>query len=409
MKRYWKIGMLVPFIVVCIGFYYIYTARDNYPDYYLKLQAGDQKEASTISFKANDTKQLLTIRSEGSEYQSELSFWESLSSGKYKSPEMEKLQKEYRQFMRGKGRLDSFYQDENVLGYVEIESKYISRDRKTDYRFIVSIYDKKAKSSATFKVEVPMEGNYPAIGMMDVQIIGQTLKLITTNSKSDGSNTALSTYPEVHLYTLNLSKQTMESDKVILSGISAEANSIIGIEASYETDPTVQSHYAVFQKRYTRSKKDSNSNPINEVYKKELFYYDYNSDELKAIQSEALDAILQKQDVPDIWHIKDDIWITDMGDSKEGRVIHYNMAEKGLSKELVIDTKNFQVLGNWRVTLIANNRLYMVGNKKQGASGEVPTLLIADLGKGNILYEGYISQKDNQASNYLILEGMYIQ
>jgi hypothetical protein len=199
MKRYWKIAVLVPFILLSIGTYYINAANSlSFPDYYLKLQAGDEKEAAGVSLQGNYANQSLTIRSEGSEYGNDDSYWSALTSYNIKIPEIEKLRKQYRNFMRGKTDWGSFYDDDKALGYAKIDSKFNQAIAKYDYVFNISVYNKELKRSSSFKLTVPDGNKYQEIRVTDVQIVGRTLNLITMNIKESkfGTKVTYGTFTE---------------------------------------------------------------------------------------------------------------------------------------------------------------------------------------------------------------------
>jgi hypothetical protein len=410
MRRYWKIVLLVPFIVLCIGTYYIDAASsNNYPNYYLKHQAGDEKEASGVSFQANYTNQSLTIRSDGSVYQNNESFLDSLTSNHYLSPEIEKLQKQHRNFMRGKNNPASLFEDQKVIGYVDIESNYISG--KGHYRFIVSVYDKKQKSTSSFKVTVPQENEYQILAPNDVQIEGQMIKLVTINTKKSTNNTIKNTdnsLTEVHLYKLNLNKMNVETDQVILAGNAPDINTRVEIGGIYQAAPTMQSRYTVFQIGYSKLKKTSESYELYATYKRELLYFDYESNKLMTIQSDLVDDMLQ-QDDPNIVHSKDEL-LSVLNDPMGTRVVRYSLTEKKIKSEITIETNQFKSNGKGLTSArIANHRLYMMAHLKLGTFGEAPAMVVADMDTGRILYEGYISRKDNKAISNLMIYNIVIQ
>jgi hypothetical protein len=413
MKRYWKIALLVPFIVLCIGTYYINAASLSYPDYYLKLQAGDEKEAAGISLQANYTNQSLIIRSEGSEYGSEESFWSSLTSNYVRIPEIEKLQKEHRQFMRGKEDQGSFYEDDKVLGYVEIDSKFNPKIAEYDYRFIVSVYDKEQKRSVSFKLAVPQGNDYQSIRVIDVQIVGQTINLITTNNKENRKDTkvAYGTFTEFHQYKLDLDKKIMAADQVIISGDSADVDDPIQIRNIPETETFTKSNpYTVFQIDHLKIVQRKGVSGIVETDHQELVYYDLQSSKLVPIQNELIKDLMKKINQINFSYYQDKLILTYLNDPSAVKIIRYSLTEKKIESELTIDTKHSLTDGEMLTfAKSANNRLYIEGSLKYDNVGNVPAIMVADLDTGRILYEGYISRKDNKAISNLMIGNIFIE
>jgi hypothetical protein len=413
MKRYWKIALLVPFIVLCIGTYYINAASLSYPDYYLKLQAGDEKEAAGISLQANYTNQSLIIRSEGSEYGSEESFWSSLTSNYVRIPEIEKLQKEHRQFMRGKEDQGSFYEDDKVLGYVEIDSKFNPKIAEYDYRFIVSVYDKEQKRSVSFKLAVPQGNDYQSIRVIDVQIVGQTINLITTNNIENRKDTkvAYGTFTEFHQYKLDLDKKIMAADQVIISGDSADVDDPIQIRNIPETETFTKSNpYTVFQIDHLKIVQRKGVSGIVETDHQELVYYDLQSSKLVPIQNELIKDLMKKINQINFSYYQDKLILTYLNDPSAVKIIRYSLTEKKIESELTIDTKHSLTDGEMLTfAKSANNRLYIEGSLKYDNVGNVPAIMVADLDTGRILYEGYISRKDNKAISNLMIGNIFIE
>jgi hypothetical protein len=410
MKRYWKIALLVPFIVLCIGTFYLDAAGNSYPEYYLKLEAGDEKEAAGITVHANYTDQSLTIRSEGSVYQREEPFLKSLTSNHYVSPEIAKLQKEHRQFMRGKSIQGSFYEDDHVLGYAEIASQNIPGKGQFDFRFIVATYDKKQKTHLSFKVAVPRVNDNQSIRISDVQIVGQTMSLITLNTKGIKAKAGYDSYTEAHIYKLDLDKKNITADQVILSGATSDLDDPIEIRSMPETEFTKPKRYSVFQITHLKREKQKDPSGAYTTDKKELVYYDLESGKLVPIQVESINDLLQKSSNLDVSYSPNELLLTYLKDPNAARFIRFSLAENKIKSDLTIDTKHSQAEGE-RLSFMnsAKNRWYMIGYFKYGTLADVPSFVVADRDTGRILYEGYISRKDNKALSNLIINNVLFQ
>jgi hypothetical protein len=413
MKRYWKIAVLVPFILLCIGTYYINAASLSFPDYYLKLQAGDEKEAAGVSLQARYTNQSVTIRSDGSEYENEKSYWSALASHYVRIPAIEKLKNQYRNFMRGKTDAGSFYEDDKALGYAKIDSKFNPVIAKYDYDFNISVYDKEHKRSLSFKLAVPDGNEYQEIRVNDVQIVGRTLNLITMNIfESRNDKVTYGTFTEYHNYKLDLDKKNITADQVIISGDSADVDNPIRINSVSEEETFTKSNrYTLFRIDHLKKeqKKAGSGFIVSDVTDhQELVYYDLQTSKLVPIQNEVIKEFIKKINQINISYSQDKLMLTNLKDPSAARVIRYNLTGNKIENDLTIDTKH-SLAKSESITYVksANNRLYLWGNLKYDnleSTGfeTVPALVIADLNTGKILYEGYIARKDNEKiSNFM--------
>ncbi|QGQ98949.1 hypothetical protein EHS13_30760 [Paenibacillus psychroresistens] len=394
MKRYWKIVVLVPFILLCIGTYYINSTRINYPDYYLKLHAGDEKEAAGVTLEAN---QSLTISTLGSKYGSNSSYWSQLTSRYAKIPEIENLKKQYRQFMRGKNDSGAFYDDDKVLCYVETDSE--TRD---SYNFKISVYDKKQKRNEYFKIGIP-RNEYKSIRVVDVQIVGRTLNLITNNATII-TNVA---HSEFHHYKIDLDKKNIASEQNIASSDISKTDDPVEMGIYYESKTaTKPNRFTVFSINHTKQqveRKVASGTIVSN--RQELAYYDMQSGKLIPIEVKAINDLSEMS----ISYSQSKLMLTSQTDSNEVRVILYSLADDKIEIDTTIDT-NGSLNKNERINFVVNakDRLYMTGNMVHGTENNF-TVLIADMKTGHILYEGYVARKDNMPTRNMIFEGFNIQ
>jgi hypothetical protein len=412
MKRFWKIALMVPFIMLSIGTYYINAANIKYLDYYLKFYAGDEKEASRVAIQANYTDQSLTIRSAGSEYHDKRSLWKLPFSSQNYMPKIEKLQKEYRHFMRGKYYPEYVVEDDKTLGYVDIDSNFDISKGYNDYRVRASIYNKKSKSSFSFETDVPQNRTFSSIRLIDMQMVGDFITLVTMNTKNNGNLKSAVTLTEIHLYKLDWNKKNITADQVILTGDSGNPDDSIEIRSVNETAPFNSNGYLVFQIIHSKKVSSEVASGFSATGNQELVYYDLQRNKLVTIQDEPINTLLKKTNELGITYAKDELVLTHLKDPNGTRVILYSLVENKIKSDLTIDTKHFQAEGKWEgltSALTVNNRLYMRGNLKHGTLETAPSLVIADLDTGKILYEGYISRKDNKAILNLLTEDILVQ
>src|SRR5699024_5092412 len=126
MQKYWKAISMMIVMVLGIGTFYIHKAvtASQYPDFIIETVSGDETEMSDLQLRghylADTSDELVQISSGGSTYSSDLSYWEQLNGGLYNSPLIERLENEYRGFMRGKNVHGNLYKDGDFLAYADI-------------------------------------------------------------------------------------------------------------------------------------------------------------------------------------------------------------------------------------------------------------------------------------------------
>lgn len=402
MKRYWKLAVLIPLIVVCIGIYYIWLSGGAYPQYVLKWQEGNEKEALPVLLQANYRNEPLSISSDGSLYRNEQSFREVTDAKYYMmNDDYNKLVKEHRSFMRGKRNLSSVYEDDRIIGYADINYKSDSKNGKFfNFRFAVSVYDKSRKDSSSFEVSVPRENEYYNLNMADVQMDGRNMKLITYNSKRN-PNKQGSYISEVHLYTLDLDKKTVVEDQAILTGFVQDDDNPIDIRGVLEANPTKASRYAIFNITYSKKNtaKQSPETVARQEYakdKEELVVYDIPSGRLAVIQDAAITSMLKETDDVTVRHSGNELFLTSWKDPKGPRIIRYNLADNKMMKDLTIAFKDGDKGGEEVQTAsIANNRIYMLVNSMKDETSP-PRVVIAELDNGTVVYQGAVATNDNR-------------
>lgn len=406
MKRYWKLAVLVPFIVLSIGIYYAEASAGNNPEYVLKFQQGDEKEAEPITLEAMYRNNPVSIDSEGSKYRNKPFFWESWGPSYIDNMKLEKLVKEHPQFMRGKINANAFYEDDQIIGYGDIKSKFTSEEGQSDIRFAVSIYDKLRKNSSSFEVKVPEESLYNLISLNEIRIEGQAMKLMTLNFKRNESNPTQYTNPSIHLYTLDLDKKNVTEDRIIFSAESSDDSIQAHVMRVNREDSTKPSGYNAFLIDYNKKATATKSSGDYVWDHRELFIYDTENGKAETIRSKTINELLANGNNQDITQSGDDLFLTFLTNPKGPRVIRYNLAEKKVTNDLTIALKDFTPeSGKMNFSEISNNRLYLLYTR-YGRSA-VPTVAIAELDSGKIVYTGTVSRKDNKELDNLMIMGNF--
>src|SRR5699024_8890374 len=108
------------------------------------------------------------ISSGGSTYSSDLSYWEQLNGGLYNSPLIERLENEYRGFMRGKNVHGNLYKDGDFLAYADISYDFSSMEAR-GFTFDIAVWDKNADQETSFEYQMPIDKNLEFVWIEDVQ------------------------------------------------------------------------------------------------------------------------------------------------------------------------------------------------------------------------------------------------
>jgi hypothetical protein len=210
--RYWKIIVLTIIVVFSIGTYYVQNvfAKPDYPEFHLEKVSGDEDVVDGLLFMANyfdmykEITEGVKITSEDTIYQSELSYFDYLS-GVFQEPTINRLQSDYRSFMRGKdGDIGTLFEDDKRLIYAGpfgIES---------DDSIKIEILDKETNETTGFEVEIS-KNNFNYINVVDVQANQKDIILITRNYYPNDSETE----EGYHVYRINIENESLISNEVI--------------------------------------------------------------------------------------------------------------------------------------------------------------------------------------------------
>ena len=217
MKRYWKLFGMTLAILLCIGTFYTNLAlsESRLPSIALHTQFGDKKELGDfvirgIYMSGNSTR-TLKLDQNGSRFISHGTFLSQLSNNGLPLT-IQDLQKKYRNFMRGKsGSLTNFYEDQNKLVYSNFEgTNQIGGTGPNDFTLEIAILDKREPSHPATHFTIPIRVNTAFENVEDVQLVGNEVKIVTNSSTGNGDN-------EIHLYSVNVSKQKLDGDLTLFS------------------------------------------------------------------------------------------------------------------------------------------------------------------------------------------------
>jgi hypothetical protein len=388
MKRHWLSFVVAAFSVLCIGGYYIQAAATQLPDFTLETKEGDEKEASALMlagrFGQNRYNEAVNISSQGSEYTRQRSFLERMATPYWGSDELTKLSEEHKQFMRGKREPFSFYEDGDLIAYVNAKSDFSAAAGYINLRFTVSVLDKKSKGVSSYELSVPDGNKYQQLMVHDIQVVGEQLKVVTENSKTGGSS-------EVHLYTLTKGKAPV--DQTLLSYSSESSpDTRVNMRRVYDTDETAPHRFIAFYVVQTKNvRNESGSYTEQEVGGQVHIYNIQNGEEVKLESREITDLLGGQKDSNSLNLNTEAEHLFLTKESKQGmRVIDYSIPDAKV-------TANDVLLGPVMSSKVKNHRLYMLMNNK-GDNKQPSTVAVADVNTGQLLYKGTVSLRGTEQS-----------
>lgn len=401
MKKYWKLTIVVIVISFGIGTFYVQSATlgSEYPEFIMDKISGDETEVKPLTISASYhvgpfVVEGLRVTAGGSLYdRNEYSFFDRFE-GVYWSPSIERLQRDYRTFMRGKGNDPSMYfEDVNYLAYVDTIYDFSSRMSRTN-KLSVAVLDKKDGKTYDSEISVPNTDKYDFMDMADVQVVAGELKVITRNYLQNGKGM------EIHVYSFDDAYQ-LDGDEKIAAFSSEDEMENADISLINETDQMQTHNYVVFNKVVTKMKPivdpSGGENAEPEAYSSEVDYIEeevskeliaYN---LKTKTKETIDLpeSIDDQATPAFF---DGNNIYFMRTDENGfTVMPYDIAKKKNKTEINVKMESKDTGMGGPLLKIKKDKLYVVSgtvNKRNAAS-----VVVADLNTGKTLYEGRIIPK----------------
>ncbi|MGB5945499.1 hypothetical protein [Paenisporosarcina sp.] len=285
MKKYWKFTSIIAVIVLSIGTFYVNSAMSatQYPEFVINKKSGNAEEIKSLVLEGgyhegssmNYTNNHLEITSDGSEYRNGSSLLD-LVIGR-PAPMIQELQDEYRNFMRGKENLDSFFENNKLLAYADVKYK-IGSSTSRDFKFAISILNKDDGNTTSYDIKVPDSSVVDYIVVNDVQVVEKELKIITHNYTSENEKN----FNEKHIYTLDISTGAISNNETILSIPDQQGNTHIYADL-IKTNHKQANEDLIFIKTQEKMIQDEESD-MNAETSRELISYNLETNDQKTIE-----------------------------------------------------------------------------------------------------------------------------
>lgn len=394
MKRYWKLMTLTVFIVVIIGTLFIQAslAKSSLPEFIIEHKNGNPAEVNPLTiigdYVTDETTYIHTeISDEGTSYRYNESSYLYVLKDDYLQPEMKRLQKDYRNFIRGKHdeHIDSFFEDEKILAYAKLKSEYLSaRDGQWKYSFVVNVLDKKTKKSTTFELTIPEDEKYNYLSIQGIQFINDELKIMTVNDLIN-DNVHFS-QEEIHIYTVNLETEKVMSDDVIDVEDNELANnqwfSIYRMNKGGDIGPN--KYFVVSVDKYEETVVEDSYD--HQVVDNQLMIYNLETNEQENFK---LPKEYEEETYPEL--LSGSIVYFSTGEDDEIEIIGYDLESQQIETEQRFEMPNIGEYLFGQFSLI-NDKVYIVQQLYEGKADA--TIVIGDIQTGEILYEGTVELAD---------------
>ena len=399
MKRYWKLISVVLVIVLGIGIHYYQsaTAASNNPQFFINKISGSSDEGNNIKvFGEISTTEgyhgNLYIDEEKTVYQKEISYLEDLN-GMFFTPELKRLQNDYRYFMRGKDlRPVQFFEDETYIAYMTTDMVFSGENfgpSKTTFRG--EVLDKQTNTVVAINESMPNQNVYDYAFVEDVQMINGDLKVVVRQSKRvvDGDQYS----EEIHVYTFDTDSQMLINDETLVS----ETN---GQDILSDFDDIDYQEYLVI--RNSNDKEITDGSESTKETNSELIAYNFESSKL-------IELSIDKEQLKYNNIIINDSKVYMFKISKDSlETLVYPIDEGKL-----LSTKTFKMNGleegSNPIIKIENNKLYVINTKKDRETEA--SIVVTDLKTWKPLYEGAIKNanlSEYQEDYTLHLNSLYI-
>ncbi|MBD8497275.1 hypothetical protein [Paenibacillus arenosi] len=228
MRKYIVTAVLVVFSVITIGTYYIQASQETLPNYKLTTVQGDASLVEGIALHGNYMSkdsvfgiERAYITTNGTDYPDEKLTISQRLNGRPVKTQLDKWVDQHRQFMRGKNNLAGFYENQDILAYVNgTVDKQQSNDpsAKKNAKLSISVLNKKKDSTQEIRSDINVDHDVSDIFVQNVQLVDhQLVAMVSLNHSAKGN------VSEPHIIRINLTTKEITNEPLALPGAKSEA------------------------------------------------------------------------------------------------------------------------------------------------------------------------------------------
>ncbi|EPY12167.1 MULTISPECIES: hypothetical protein [Paenibacillus] len=228
MRKYMVNAILVVFAVITIGTYYVQASQETPPNYKLTMVQGDASLVEGIALYGNYMSkdsvfgiERAYITTNGTDYPHEnLTISQSLNRRPVKT-QLDKWVDQHRQFMRGKNNLAGFYENQDILAYVNwTVDKQQSNDpsAKKNAELSISVLNKQKDNTQEIRSDINVDHDVSDIFVENVQLVDQQLVAMVSLIHS-----AKGYVSEPQIIRVNLTTKEITNEPLALLGAKSVA------------------------------------------------------------------------------------------------------------------------------------------------------------------------------------------
>lgn len=228
MRKYIVSAVLIVFTIAAIGTYYVLASQETLPNYKLTTVQGDASQAENVLINGNYVdkdsvggikRAYITI--EGTDYPDEKSVIVQSLNSRLISNQKDKWIKEHRQFMRKKTNTAGFFENEEMLAYVNAKvdtTRSKDPSAKGSAKLSVSVLNKQKNNTLEITSDIEVEDDVSDMYVQNVQLVNQELvALVLKNHNSNGY------VSEPQIIRVNLTTKKITNEPIALPGVKAAA------------------------------------------------------------------------------------------------------------------------------------------------------------------------------------------
>lgn len=393
MKKYWKLTTLTIIIIVVFSVFYVNnkSISKNFPQFNFHKIEGDEKAVESLVVNGDlylgmFSGETFQIDKNGTNYLRDESFVKRLQ-GYYPPLEIERLQKEHKNFMRGKEiSQDYFYEDDNVLVYGAAPYDIWSFD---NYMFEIAVLDKATNKTTSFTTPIPNRADYWYVEPYGVTFNDNKVSIVTMNDVVDNKEGHDKT--GIHLYTFDVAKKELINEELVTE-LSTKHS-----ETGYESvdilvdRSTSSNRFIVVQSEISYIEQESEDYKETVQVKKIMKY------NLSTSEEENVPTVLDKNIGLPLAFDEENVYFSVVKESKL-QLTSYSMKENKVIAEIEVPINNSSVsMGDMYGATIQDHTLYFVPSSS--FNGEKESIVVVDLDSFTLEYYGEIDltnpPKDN--------------
>lgn len=223
MRKYMVTAVLVVFAVVTIGTYYVQASQETPPNYKLTTVQGDASLVEGIAVYGNYMDKDSTfgikrayITTNGTDYPDEKSAISLSLNLRPMKTQLDRWIEEHRQFMRGKTNTSAFYENEEMLAYVNatVDTKR-SNDpsAKRNAKLSISVLNKQKNNTFEITSDINVDHDISDMYVQNVQLVDQQLvAMVFMNHSASGY------VSEPQIIRVNLTTKEIKNEPLALPG-----------------------------------------------------------------------------------------------------------------------------------------------------------------------------------------------